>query len=47
MFVIKRDGTRAVFDPNKIINASEDGKLKVEVKDQDIVRYSYINWHKS
>lgn len=30
MFVIKRDGTRAVFDPNKIINAINKAMISVD-----------------
>ena len=30
MYVIKRDGTRAIFDPNKIINAINKAMISVD-----------------
>ena len=30
MYVIKRDGTRAIFDPNKIINAINKAMIQVD-----------------
>lgn len=46
-YYIDNNLVRIYQDNEAYVLDYKDISLKVEVKDQDIVRYSYINWHKS